>query len=296
MVRAELRDLAAFVAIADELSFRTAAERLGVTPSALSHTIRELEGRHGVRLFNRTTRKVALTSAGERLLARLRPALDEISGAVQALDQERQRPFGRLALLVVPSAMPSVITPVWARYLAAYPDVRLELSVDSSPHDILADSFDAAIGLLEWAAADMIAVRVTSAARGVFVASPAYIARRGAPRALEDLERHSCIRYRGADGALVDWRAEQKGRRFRLDPPARVVVSDPLLAFQAAADGLGVAFGSDRLAEPYLRSGQLARVLELWAPDIEGLYLFYPGHRHVPAALRALINMIRVGA
>lgn len=296
MVRAELRDLAAFVAIADELSFRAAADRLGVTPSALSHTIRELEGRHGVRLFNRTTRKVALTSAGERLLARLRPALDDISGAMQALDQERQRPFGRLALLTVPTAVPAVITPIWARYLAAYPDVQFELSVDTSPRDIVASGFDAAIGLLEWAAADMIAVRVTGLTRGAFVASPAYLARRGAPRAPEDLERHSCIRHRGADGALVAWRVEQKGRVVMLDPPPRVVVNDPLLALQAATDGLGISFGSERLAEPYLRSGQLARVLEASSPDIEGLYLYYPGHRHVPAALRALIDMIRVAA
>ena len=296
MRRAELGDLAAFVAVADQLSFRTAAERLRVTPSALSHTIRQVEERHGVRLLNRTTRKVSLTDAGERLLLRLRPALDEINGAVQDLDRDRLRPFGRLAIVSVLTAVSAVILPVWARYLAAYPDVQLDLRVDANPHDIVAEGFDAALGPIERAAADMIAVRVGGPIRGVFVASPAYIARRGAPRTPRDLTRHDCIRLRGADGAIVPWWAEQKGSSQRLAVEGPLIVNDSALVLQAAADGLGIAMTGDRMAEPYLRDGRLVRVLESWSPQFEGLFLYYPPHGHVSPALRALIDMIRAGA
>lgn len=296
MRRAELADLAAFAAVADELSFRSAAERLGVTPSALSHTIRQVEERHRVRLLNRTTRKVSLTDAGERLLARLRPALDEIRGAVEDLDRDRQRPFGRLAIVSVLSAVSAVILPVWARYLAAYPDVQLDLRVDPNPHDIVAEGFDAAIGPIERAAADMVAVRVGGPIYGVFVASPAYLARRGAPRSPQDLARHECIRQRGSDGVLVPWWAEQKGRSLRLAVESRLVVNDAALAVQAAVDGIGIAMTGDRSAEASLRDGRLVRVLESWSPQFEGMFLYYPQSRHVSPALRAFIDMLRPGA
>jgi DNA-binding transcriptional LysR family regulator len=293
MRRAELGDLAAFVEVANALSFRAAAERLRVTPSALSHTIRQVEERHGVRLLNRTTRKVSLTDAGERLLGRLRPALDEITGAVRELDERRERPFGRLAILSVHSAVAAVITPVWARYLTAYPDVQLDLTVDSTPHDIVDEGLDAAVGLVDWAAADMVAVRVTGPRRGVFVASPSYLARRGVPRAPDDLARHSCIRLRGQGGSFSEWLTERKGQRGSLSPTGQVVVNDAAVAMQAAVDGLGIVLGAEALAEPWLRSGQLTRVLEAWAPAFEGLYLYYPRQRQVSAALRALIDLIR---
>ncbi|HEY1561243.1 MAG TPA: LysR family transcriptional regulator [Caulobacteraceae bacterium] len=293
MRRAELGDLAAFVEVANALSFRAAAERLRVTPSALSHTIRQVEERHGVRLLNRTTRKVSLTDAGERLLGRLRPALDEITGAVRELDERRERPFGRLAILSVHSAVAAVITPVWARYLTAYPDVQLDLTVDSTPHDIVDEGLDAAVGLVDWATADMVAVRVTGPRRGVFVASPSYLARRGVPRAPDDLARHSCIRLRGQGGSFSEWLTERKGQRGSLSPTGQVVVNDAAVAMQAAVDGLGIVLGAEALAEPWLRSGQLTRVLEAWAPAFEGLYLYYPRQRQVSAALRALIDLIR---
>jgi DNA-binding transcriptional LysR family regulator len=295
MRRAELADLAAFAAVAGDLSFRTAAERLGVTPSALSHTIRKVEERHRVRLLNRTTRKVSLTDAGERLLTRLRSALDEISGAVQDLDRDRQRPFGRLAIVSVLAAVSAVILPVWGRYLAAYPDVQLELQLDANPHDIVAEGFDAAIGPIERAAADMVATRVGGPIRGVFVASPAYIARRGAPRAPQDLTHHDCIRLRGSDGTIVPWRAEQKGRSLRLAVEGQLIVNDAALVLQAAADGIGIAMTGDQMAEPYVHDGRLVRVLESWSPKFEGMFLYYPQNRHVSPALRAFIDVIRAG-
>jgi DNA-binding transcriptional LysR family regulator len=255
-----------------------------------------VEERHRVRLLNRTTRKVSLTDAGERLLARLRPALDEIGGAVQDLDRERQRPFGRLAIVIVTNAVSAVILPVWARYLATYPDVQLDLRADPNPHDIVAEGFDAAIGPIERAAADMVAVRVGGPLRGYFVASPAYIARRGAPRTPQDLSRHDCIRLRGADGAIVPIWAEQKGRSVRLATEARLVVNEVGLVLQAATEGIGIALVGDRSAEPYLRDGRLVRVLDSWSPQFEALALYYPQNRHVSPALRAFIDMVRAGA
>lgn len=293
--RAELGDLTAFVAVADELSFRTAAERVGVTPSALSHTIRQVEDRHGVRLLNRTTRKVSLTDAGERLLARLRPALDEISGAVQDLGRDRQRPFGRLAIVTVHTGMSAVILPVWARYLAAYPDVRLDVRIDANPHDIVSAGYDAAIGPIERAQADMIAVRVGGPVDTVFVASPAYVASRGAPRTPQELAGHDCIRLRTSDGAIVGWWAEQEGRTLKLDVESRLIVNDSCLVVRAAADGLGIAMTGETVAEPYLRDGRLVRVLESWSPRFEGMFLTYPPNRHLSPALRAFIDMTRAG-
>ncbi|HEX3407879.1 MAG TPA: LysR family transcriptional regulator [Caulobacteraceae bacterium] len=211
------------MAVADELSFRTAAERLEVTPSALSHTIRQVEERHRVGLLNRTTRKVSLTDAGERLLAHLRPALDEIGGAVQDLDRERQRPFGRLAIVFVTNAVSAVILPVWARYLATYPEVQLDLRIDPNPHDIVAEGFDAAIGPIERAAADMVAVRVGGPLRGFFVASPAYIARRGplAHAAGSQPTRLHPAPRRGRSDRSVLGRAEGTLGKARHGRPAR---------------------------------------------------------------------------
>ena len=293
MRRTELADLAAFVAVADTLSFRAAADRLGVTASALSHTIRQVEERHGARLLHRTTRKVSLTDAGERLVERLRPAMDEIAGAVQSLDEQRGQPYGRLAILAVPSAAPGVLTQVWARYLATYPSVQMDVHLDSRPHDLVAEGFDAAIGLYEWASVDMVAVRVSGPSPAVFVAAPSYLARRGAPRRPEDLAGHNCIRLRAADGTFVEWRFQLNGKSQKMSPVGQIVVDGSSLSFQAAADGRGVAFGSERVADPYLRSGQVVRVLEAWAPTFEGLYLYYPHERHVSPALRALIDMMR---
>jgi DNA-binding transcriptional LysR family regulator len=294
MRRADLADLAAFVAVADNLSFRAAASHIGVTPSALSHTMRQLEERLGVRLLNRTTRSVALTDAGLRLLGRARPAVEQISRALDDLKSEQGHPFGRLRLHVSHFAGMAVIAPVWARFLSTFPDVQLEVHANEALVDIVARGFDAGISSKDLAAADMIAVRVMGPMRVTVVGAPAYFARRRPPRTPDDLARHSCVQYRlAADGAVFEWAFERDGESRRLAVDGRVIVNDPDLAMRAAVDGLGIAYAVEALADPYLRSGQLVRVLADWSPSFEGLFLYYPGHRQVPVALRALIDMLR---
>jgi DNA-binding transcriptional LysR family regulator len=294
MRRADLADLTAFVAIADNLSFRAAAAYIDVTPSALSHTMRQLEERLGVRLLNRTTRSVSLTDAGRRLLDRLRPAVEEISRGLDDLRGEQGHPFGRLRLYVTQLAGAAAIAPVWARFLSAFPDVQLELHTDVSPVDIVAKGFDAGIGPRDWAAADMIAVRVIGPMKVAVVGAPEYFARRPAPRIPDDLACHSCVQYRrAADGTVFDWPFERDGKQRQVAVDGRVTVNDTDLAVRAAVDGLGIAYALEAIAEPFLRSGQLVRVLEDWSPAFDGFFLYYPGHRQVPSALRALIDMLR---
>src|SRR6266478_2367097 len=294
MDRGDLADLTAFVAVADQLSFRGAASRLGVTPSALSHSMRQLEERLGMRLLNRTTRSVSVTDAGLRLLERLRPAISEIGGALEDLNQERQRPVGRLRIYAIHLAASAVIAPIWKRFLSTYPDVHLELAVGEAPIDIVAKGFDAGIGPRDRVPADMIAVRVMGPMKIAVVGAPTYFARRRPPRTLDDLAQHSCIQYRLAvDGAVFAWPFERNRKSRRISVDGRVIVNDTDLAVRAAADGLGIAYTIEALADPFLRSGQLLRVLEDWSPFSDGLFLYYSGHRQVPVALRALIDMLR---
>src|ERR1700727_1823320 len=196
MSRGDLNDLAAFVAIADGLSFRAAASRLGVTPSALSHTMRQLESRLGVRLLNRTTRSVSVTDAGLRLLEQLRPALGQISDALEDLNRERSRPFGRLRIYVTNMAGAGVIAPVWHRFLSTYPEVHLELQLGEAPVDIVAKGFDAGVGPQDRAAADMIILRVMGPMKVAVVGAPSYFARHQKPRTPDDFARTSCVQYR----------------------------------------------------------------------------------------------------
>jgi DNA-binding transcriptional LysR family regulator len=294
MNRSDLADLNAFVTVANHLNFRAASAQLGVTPSALSHSMRQLEERLGARLLHRTTRSVSLTDAGLRLLEGLRPAIDQISGALETLHQQRQRPFGRLRIHASPLSAPAVIAPMWGRFLSAYPDVSLELWVDMRPTDIVAGSFDAGIGPKYWAAADMIAVRLRGPMKVAVVGAPKYFEQRRAPRTPDDLASHSCIQYRFTpDGAAVPWTFERNGKAQRMSLKGGVTVNVPDLAVRAAVDGLGVAYTVETLVAPFLRRGQLVRVLENFSPSVEPFFLFYPGHRQVPAALRAFIDMIR---
>jgi DNA-binding transcriptional LysR family regulator len=294
MNRADLADLSAFVAVADHLSFRAAASQLGVTPSALSHSMRQLEERLGVRLLNRTTRSVSVTDAGLRLLERLRPAVGQIAGALEDLNQERQRPLGRLRIYAIHLAAGAVIAPIWGRFLSTYPEVHLELALGEAPIDIVAKGFDAGIGPRDRVPADMIAVRVMGLMKIAVVGAPTYFARQRPPRTPDDLARHSCVQYRReADGDVLLWLFERNRKSRRISVNGRVMVNDADLAVRAAIDGLGIAYTLESLAQPFLRSGQLVRVLEDWSPSFEGLFLYYPGHRQVPAALRVLIDMMR---
>jgi DNA-binding transcriptional LysR family regulator len=292
MNRSDLADLNAFVAVADQRSFRAAASRLDITPSALSHSMRQLEERLGVRLLHRTTRSVSVTDAGLHLLERLRPAISEIAGALEDLNQQRQRPLGRLRIYAVQVAGAAVVAPVWGRFLSTYPEVHLELAVGEVPIDIVAKGFDAGIGPRDRVPADMIAVRVMGPMKVAVVGAPAYFARRRPPRTPDDLSRHSCVQYRRGGEPFV-WPFERNRKSRRISVDGRVMVNFPDLAIRAAVDGLGIAYTIEALAEPFLRSGQLVRVLEDWSPSFEGLFLYYSGHRQVPAALRALIDMIR---
>jgi DNA-binding transcriptional LysR family regulator len=297
MRRGDLADLTAFLAVADTLSFRAAASRLGVTPSALSHTIRQLEERLGVRLLNRTTRSVSLSDAGLRLLERLRPAIDQISGALDDLNAARERPFGRLRLYATPTATAAVVVPVWQRFLSTFPDVHLELHVSQAPVDIVAKGFDAGIGHRDLVAADMISVRVLGPMKVAVIGAPEYFARHPRPRTPDDLARHSCIQYRPAiDGALVQWPFERDGVARPIAVEGRIVVNNPDLAVRAAVDGFGIAYTLEGFAAPFLRSGQVVRVLKEWSPSIQGLFFYYPSRRQVPAALRALIDMVRTAS
>lgn len=292
MRRAGLDDLTAFIAIADHRSFRAAATGLGVTASALSHTMRQLEERLGVRLLNRTTHSVSLTDAGLRLLERLRPAIEQVVGALEDLNRERSRPFGHLRIYVNQLSAAAVIAPIWRRFLSTYPEVHLEIQVGEAPVDIVAKGFDAGIGLRDRAAADMVVVRVMGPVKIALVGAPSYFARRPAPRAPEDLAHHMSVQFRRANGAVFEWPFERNGKTQKISVDGRLMVNVPDLAVRAAVDGLGIAFAVEAYVEPFLRSGQLIRVLEDWSPSLDGLFLYYPSHRQVPAALRAFIDMV----
>jgi DNA-binding transcriptional LysR family regulator len=294
MDRGDLANLNAFVAVADQRSFRGAASRLGVTSSALSHSMRQLEERLGVRLLHRTTRSVSVTDAGLRLLDRLRPAISQIGDALEDLNHERQRPLGRLRIYAVYVAGTAVVAPIWGRFLTTYPEVHLEISRGEAPIDIVAAGFDAGIGPRDRVPTDMVAVRVMGPMKVAVIAAPSYLARRRPPRTPDDLARHSCVQYRRAgDGTVFAWPFERNRKTRRISVDGRVMVDDPELAVRAAVDGLGITYTIEALAEPFLRTGQLVRILEDWSPSLEGLFLYYPGHRQVPATLRALIDMIR---
>jgi DNA-binding transcriptional LysR family regulator len=295
MQRGSLADLTTFIAVADSLSFRVAASQLGVTASALSHSMRQLEERIGTRLLNRTTRSVSLTDAGVRLLERLRPAVDQITDALEDLNQERGRPVGRLRIYVTNMAAMAVIAPIWKRYLSTYPEVNLEVEVGEPTIDIVAKGFDAGIGPQNRTAIDMIAVRVTGPIKIAMVGAPSYFAQRKPPRAPDDLSRHSCVQYRrGPDGHIFDWMFERNGKSKAISVNGRVIVNTPELALRAALDGLGIAYAVEAQADSFVRSGQLVRVLEEWSPTIQGLFLYHSSHRRVPAALRALIDMTQI--
>ena len=290
----DFADLKAFAAVAEAASFSRAAGHLGVSPSALSQTLRGLEERLGVRLLNRTTRSVTPTEAGERLLDRLRPLLAEFDLALQEVNRFRDTPAGRLRLNMSRLAATHFVRPALGRFHGTHPDVELEVVVDDTMTDIVAGRFDAGIRLGETLERDMAAVPLTGDLELMAVATPGYFAAHGVPEVPADLHRHRCIRYRRPGGGdLYRWEFEREGRAFDLAVDGPLVVNDSDLALEAALDGVGIAYALDWQARPHVDAGRLQRVLQGWSPRFPGFYLYHPGRRQMPPALRAFIDVLR---
>jgi DNA-binding transcriptional LysR family regulator len=286
-------EMSAFVAVAERASFTKAALHLGISRSALSETIRGLEERLGVRLLNRTTRSVALTEVGERLLSQLRPALQGLEDAVESMNVFRDKPGGNLRLTVPRPAARSIIEPKLAKFLAAYPAITLEIITDSALTDIVRDRFDAGIRPGHRVARDMIALRVGEDARPTLVASSGYLDRHGVPKNPEDLQSHNCIRQRFSSGAIASWSFQKRGKSLDVVVKGSLIVSDGDLALRAAVDGVGIARLPLASVQDEIQSKRLVLLLQDWTPPSVGFYLYYPSRRQMPAALKAFIDFVR---
>jgi DNA-binding transcriptional LysR family regulator len=295
MERNDISTLAVFLAVAEERSFTRAAKRLGVSPSAMSHAIRALEESLGVRLLSRTTRSIAPTEAGERLLTRVRPALTDVQEALDQLSGLRDKPAGRLRLLVPRLVGTELLAPKLARFTHAYPDVVLDITADDTRLDIVAGGFDAGIHFGEYIQKDMIAVRVSTEHRAAIVGSPAYFKSHLKPKAPRDLLSQRCINFRhGHGGDVYRWEFEKGRKSLSVAVNGPLIVDDVEIVVRAAIDGIGLAFvGEDRVAR-HLASGALLRVLEDWCQPFPGFFLYYPSRRQQPAALSALIDTLRL--
>ncbi|MGO4566363.1 LysR family transcriptional regulator [Rhizobium sp. 2YAF20] len=288
-----LSDLAAFVAIVSHRSFRKAADELGMSPSTLSHVLRTLEINMGVRLLNRTTRSVSPTEAGERLAARLVPVIRDFDLALEEVDEFRGRPSGTLRINTSEIAARVLLTSIVPAFLKCYPEMSLDLVTEGRLVDIVAEGFDAGIRLGESLPQDMIAVPFDGATRFVTVASPEYLRGRETPKTPDDLKDHVCIRFRMSSGKLFRWEFEKRGQEMAVDVTGPLTLDHMSLMTEAAVNGMGIAYISERLLRPYLESGALVLVLEDWCPWIPGLFLYYPGRRHVPLGLRAFIDVLK---
>jgi DNA-binding transcriptional LysR family regulator len=292
MSDADLRDLDAFVAVARTRNFRRAAQQEHVSVSSLSQRLRDLEERLGVRLMNRTTRSVALTEAGELLLARVGPAMSEVAKALDQVRGLRGVPSGRLRINAPPPVIDLVLAPMAGPFLLAYPRIDLEIVSDSSFVDIVATGFDAGVRYGEHLAQDMIAVSLGPPQRYAVVASPQYIAQHGRPKHPKDLLTHSAIRVRFGNGVMLDWEFEKAGRVVKVSPPAKLLASHPELARRAALDGVGFWPTFEGYVREEIRSGALVNVLDDWCSPFPGPFLYYPSRRQPPPALGAFVAFI----
>lgn len=291
----DLGELATFVAIAEEGGFRRAAARLNLTPSTLSHALRSLETRLGVRLVNRTTRTVALTEAGHALLRQIGPAFASIETAMESVNTFRDHPAGTIRISVPRTVAVHVLAPKFRDLADLCPDVTLEVAAENRFIDIIKEGFDAGIRLGESLDLDMIAVRVTPDFNTAVVASPDYISRYPAPVTPRDLHQHRCIGFRQiASGALYRWEFAKEGRVLNVSVSGPLVLDDPDIMLTAALDGVGLAYLTEQHIRAHLASGRLVRVLEDWCPSYPGFFLYYPSRRQVPAALRLLADTLRV--
>jgi DNA-binding transcriptional LysR family regulator len=296
MVRDELSVLASFLVVAEQRSFTRAARQLGVSPSALSHAIRGLEERVGVRLLARTTRSVAPTEAGAQFMARIGPALADVQGALEQMAGLRERPAGRLRVVASRMAARLVLGPRLGQFARAHPDVVLDVSTTAESRvDLVATGFDAGIHLGEFVEKDMIAVRVSREQRAAIVGSPDYFRSRPKPSTPRDLTDHRCLNFRhGRDGGLYRWEFEKGRKSLAVGVSGPLTMDDTDVMVRAAADGAGLTFTLEEHASPLLASGALVRVLEDWCPPFAGYYLYYPSRRQQPPALTALIEMLRL--
>jgi DNA-binding transcriptional LysR family regulator len=294
MTRAPFADLNAFVAVARERSFTRAAAHLGVSASALSQPIRGLEERLGMRLLTRTTRSVALTEAGERLIATVGPHLEGIETGLAALSELRDKPAGRIRITAVDHAAETILWPALSKFLSDYPDVHVELTVDNTLRDIVSERFDAGVRMGERVARDMIAVRIGPDIRMAAVATAAYFASRGKPKTPQDLAAHNCINLRMPTlGGVYAWEFEKKSREIAVRVEGQLTVNDIAVIKQAALNGMGVAFMPEDIAQPHIDAGELVRVLADWTPPFSGYHLYYPSRRQQSPAFAALVDALR---
>ncbi len=287
-------ETSALVAVLERKSFTKAAEQLGLSPARVSELVRNLEERLGVRLVERTTRSVAATPAGDRLLERLRPLLDEYQAALNSLNEFRSKPAGTLRLTVPPPAADFVLAPLLARFISQYPEIRLDVSIDRAFVDIVQARFDAGIRPGERVARDMIAVRISDEMPFVVAASPAYLEQHGTPKTPQELIKHACIRFRLPSGALVLWRFGKKRRMLEVQVDGPLMASEPGIGITAAIDGAGLIQLPLAYVAPELATGRLVTVLADWVqPRVDSFFLYYPNRRQMRPPLKALVDFLR---
>lgn len=293
MKRNGLSELNAVVAVARLNSFRKAASELGVSPSALSQAVAGLEEQMGMRLFHRTTRSVALTEAGQSFLDRVRPALQQLELAMDSANSYRDKPAGTLRINLSEGAARLLLVPVVGEFLRRCPEMSVELVTEGRLLDIVKEGFDAGIRFTENVPQDMVAVACSPPLRHAVIASPGYLESRRSPEHPEDLKSHDCIRARMASGALYSWEFERKGESLAVNVPGKLTLDNQTLIVRAATHGLGIGYVADWAVAAHLSDGRLVRMLEDWTPPMPGLSLYYAGHRHVPAGLRAFVELLR---
>ncbi|MEK0081605.1 LysR family transcriptional regulator [Benzoatithermus flavus] len=294
MPRENLNDLLAFLAVAREHSFTRAAAQLGVSQSALSHAIRGLEARLGLRLLTRTTRSVAPTEAGERLLRTVGPRFEEIEAELVALSALRDKPTGTIRITAGEHAADTILWPALEKLLPDYPEIKVEIAVDNGLTDIVAGRFDAGVRLGEQVAKDMIAVRIGPDMRMAVVGAPSYFAQRPPPRTPQDLTAHDCINIRlPTYGGLYAWEFEKDGRQLRVRVEGQLVFNNTALRLNAALAGLGLAYLPEDQVQAHLAEGRLVRVLADWCPPFPGYHLYYPSRRQPTPAFALLVEALR---
>jgi DNA-binding transcriptional LysR family regulator len=293
MYKSGLIELEAVLAVARHRGFRPAAAELGMSTSALSNAVASLEARLALRLFHRTTRSVALTDAGRQFVARIGPALSDIRDAMEAVNDHRQTPTGTLRINTSAGAARMIFAPLVLEYVRRYPGMTVDIVTEGQLIDIVAEGFDAGIRLSELIPRDMIRVRIGDDLRMAVVASPGYLAQHPPPLSPGDLASHQCIRARFPSGAPSPWEFSHQGKTVSVDVPGALILDEPGLMLEAARAGLGLALLVETQIADDVRSGRLVRVLHEWTPPFPGLALYYAAGRHVPAGLRAFIDLIR---